>query len=145
MNTVGSMLKEKGHLVWSTPPEAKVYEALKILTEKNVGALPVVEGGKVIGIFSERDYARKVALQGKSSLDTPVREIMASPVYCVRPETTSEECMALMTGKRIRHLPVMSEGELVGLVSIGDVVKSLIADQQFTIERLQDYALGKYL
>ena len=145
MNTVGSMLKEKGHLVWSTPPEAKVYEALKVLTEKNVGALPVVEGGKVIGIFSERDYARKVALQGKSSLDTPVREIMASPVYCVRSETTSEECMALMTGKRIRHLPVMSEGELVGLVSIGDVVKSLIADQQFTIERLQDYALGKYM
>ena len=145
MNTVRSMLKEKGHVVWSTSPDATVYDALKVLADKDIGALPVVEAGKVIGIFSERDYARKVVLEGKSSLHTPVREIMASPIYCVRPETTNEECMALMTEKRIRHLPVMSEEGLSGLVSIGDVVKSLIADQQITIEQLRDYAIGKYM
>lgn len=145
MNTVRSMLKEKGHFVWSTSPDATVYDALKILADRDIGALLVVEAGKVIGVFSERDYARKVVLEGKSSLYTPVREIMASPIYCVRPETTNEECMALMTEKRIRHLPVMNEEGLVGLVSIGDVVKSLIADQQITIERLQDYAIGKYM
>jgi len=145
MNTVRSILKEKGPDFWSTTPDARVYDALKFLAEKNVGALPVLEAGKVVGIFSERDYARKVALQGRSSLDTPVREIMSSPVYYVRPETSCEECMALMTEKRIRHLPVMSEEGLAGLVSIGDVVKSLIDDQRLTIEHLQNYAIGKYL
>lgn len=145
MNTVRSILREKGHIVWSAAPDTKVYDALKMFAEKNIGALPVVEAGKVIGIFSERDYARKVVLKGKSSLDTPIREIMATPVYCVRPESTNAECMALMTEKRIRHLPVMNEKGLAGLVSIGDVVKSLIADQQLTIEQLRDYAVGKYM
>jgi IMP dehydrogenase len=113
------------------------------MSRKNVGALVVMEAGGVAGIFSERDYARKVALKNISSPSTLVRQIMASPVYCVKPESTTEECMALMTEKRIRHLPVVSEGKLVGLVSIGDVVKSLIGEHKMTIERLQDYIMGR--
>jgi CBS domain-containing protein len=145
MITVKDMLSRKGNAAWSTTPEAKVYDALKMLAEKNVGALLVMEGDKVVGMFSERDYARKVAILGKCSLETSVKEIMASPVYGVRPETTGEECMVLMTEKKIRHLPVMDGGKLAGLVSIGDVVKSLIADHEQTIEKLQDYTMGKYL
>jgi len=145
MTIVRDILLEKGHAIWSTAADAKVYDALKTLAEKNVGALLVMETGKPVGMFSERDYARKVALMGRSSLDTPVREIMASPVYCVRPESTDEECMALMTEGNVRHLPVMDEGKLVGLISIGDVVKSLIANRQQMIDKLQDYTIGKYL
>jgi CBS domain-containing protein len=145
MITVRDMLLGKGTAAWSTTSDAKVYDALKILAEKNIGALLVMEAGKVVGMFSERDYARKVALLGRCSLETSVKDIMAAPVYCVRPETTGEECMVLMTEKKIRHLPVMEGGKLAGLVSIGDVVKSLIADHQQTIEKLQEYTMGKYL
>jgi CBS domain-containing protein len=142
-DTVRHILLAKGHEVWSVTPETTVYDALKLMAEKGVGALPVVDASGIVGIVSERDYSRKVALKGRSSLDTPVREIMVSPVYFVHPDTTADECMALMTEKRIRHLPVMDEKKLVGIVSIGDVVKFLIDHQQVTIERLQNYIMGK--
>jgi len=145
MTTVKEMLAEKGQTVWSTTATATVYEALKALAKNDVGTLVVLEAGRPVGMFSERDYARKVALMGKSSLDTMVKQVMAAPIFFIRPETTSEECMALMTEKHIRHLPVMDGEKLVGLVSIGDIVKALIADQKQLIDRLQDYAMGKYL
>lgn len=145
MITVKEILEGKGAGVWTTAPDATVFEALKTLAEKNVGAILVMEAGKVVGMFSERDYARKVALKNISSLNTPVRDVMASPIYAVTPETTADECMFLMTEKRIRHLPVLSGGKLVGLVSIGDVVKHLIAEHNVTIEHLQDYIMGRYM
>ncbi|MBC7349997.1 MAG: CBS domain-containing protein [Candidatus Aminicenantes bacterium] len=144
MITVKQMLEEKGHQVWTISPDNTVYEALKIMAEKEVGALIVVDQGQVVGVISERDYARKVVLKGKSSLETPVREIMTTQVYFVNPESTAEECMALMTEKRIRHLPVIQENKLVGVISIGDVVKSVITSQKITIEHLQNYIMGKY-
>ncbi len=143
MKTVAQLLRGKGHEVLSVPPETPVFEALKVMAEKNVGALLAVEGDRLVGIFSERDYARKVILKGKSSKDTPVREVMSSHVLYVRPEQTVEECMALMTDKRVRHLPVLEEGRLVGLISIGDVVKAIIAEQEFLIEQLQNYITGR--
>lgn len=145
MTTVKELLAEKGQTVWSTTATATVHEALKALAKNDVGTLVVLEAGRPVGMFSERDYARKVALMGKSSLDTQVKQVMAAPIFFVRPETTSEECMALMTEKHIRHLPVMDGEKLVGLVSIGDIVKALISDQKQLIDRLQDYAMGKYL
>lgn len=145
MTTVREILEGKGPEIWTTSSDATVIEALKTLAEKNVGALLVMEAGSVVGMFSERDYARKVALKKISSLDTAVRDIMASPIYCVKPETTAEECMVLMTEKHIRHLPVLSGGKPVGLVSIGDVVKSLIGEHKLTIEQLQDYIMGRYM
>ncbi|MBM3293286.1 MAG: CBS domain-containing protein [Candidatus Aminicenantes bacterium] len=145
MFTVKHMLDEKGSQVWTISPEAKVIDALKLMADKGVGALIVVYKDQVVGILSERDYARKVVLKGKSSLDTPAKEIMTLQVYCVQPESTAEECMALMTQRRIRHLPVIDKGKLAGLVSIGDVVKSLISAQKITIEHLQNYIMGKYL
>lgn len=144
MITVKQMLEEKGHQVWTTSPDSTVYEALKIMAEKEVGALIVLEKDQVVGVISERDYARKVVLKGKSSLETPVREIMTTQVYFVNPDWTAEECMALMTDKRIRHLPVIEENKLVGVISIGDVVKSVITSQKITIEHLQNYIMGKY-
>ncbi|MBP6909201.1 MAG: CBS domain-containing protein [Candidatus Saccharicenans sp.] len=144
MITVKQMLEEKGHEVWTISPEATVYEALKIMADKDIGALIVVKNGQVAGIISERDYARKVMLKGKSSLETPVKDIMSTEIYYVGPEATAEECMALMTEKRIRHLPVMENGKLTGVVSIGDVVKSIISTQKVTIEHLQNYIMGKY-
>ncbi|MGB4705207.1 MAG: CBS domain-containing protein [Candidatus Saccharicenans sp.] len=144
MITVRQILEEKGHQVWTISPESTVYEALKIMAEKEVGALIVVDKDQVVGIISERDYARKVVLKGKSSLETPVKEIMTSQVYFVNPEFTAEECMALMTEKRIRHLPVIEKNKLVGVISIGDVVKSVIASQKIQIEHLQNYIMGKY-
>jgi CBS domain-containing protein len=143
MKTVAQLLRGKGHEVLSVPPETPVFEALKVMAEKNVGALLAVEGDRLVGIFSERDYARKVILKGKSSKDTPVREVMSSHVLYVRPEQTVEECMALMTDKRVRHLPVLEEGRLVGVISIGDVVKAIIAEQEFLIEQLQNYITGR--
>jgi CBS domain-containing protein len=122
-----------------------VFEALRTMDKKNVGAFVVMEAGRVVGIFSERDYARKVVLKNVSSLSTTVREVMASPVFCVKPETLTDECMVLMTDKHVRHLPVISEGQLVGLVSIGDVVKARLREHKVTIERLQDSIMGKYL
>jgi len=144
MITVNQILEEKGHQVWTISPESMVYEALKIMAEKEVGALIVVEKDELVGVISERDYARKVVLKGKSSLETPVKEIMSTQVYFVNPEATAEECMALMTEKRIRHLPVIQEKKLAGVISIGDVVKSVITSQKITIEHLQNYIMGKY-
>jgi CBS domain-containing protein len=143
MKTVTQLLRGKGHEILSVSPETTVFEALQVMAEKNVGALLAVEGTRLVGIFSERDYARKVILKGKSSKDTPVREVMSCDVLYVRPEQTVEECMALMTDKRVRHLPVLEEGRLVGLISIGDVVKAIIAEQEFLIEQLQNYITGR--
>ncbi len=145
MTNVKDILAEKGHSIWTVGSDATVFEALKTLAEKNVGALLVMEAGNAVGIFSERDYARKIALKHASSLSTPVRDVMASPIYYVKPETLTEECMALMTERHIRHLPVMDKGKLVGLISIGDVVKYLIGDHKVTIEHLQDYIMGRYM
>ena len=143
MNTVTQLLRAKGHEVLSVSPETAVFDALMVMAEKNVGALLVVEGERLVGVFSERDYARKVILKGKSSKEISVREIMSSHVLYVRPQHTIEECMALMTDKRVRHLPVLEEERLVGVISIGDVVKAIIAEQEFMIEQLQNYITGR--
>jgi CBS domain-containing protein len=142
MNTIRQLLDGKGYDVWSTSPEASVYDALLLLAEKNVGALLVLEDGELAGIVSERDYARKVVLQGKASMQTPVREIMTAELFTVDPQSTVEEAMALMSEKRIRHLPVVEGGDLVGLISIGDLVKSIIANQAFMIDQLENYIAG---
>lgn len=142
MITVGRILKEKGNRIWSVSPDTMVFEALNLMAEKNLGAVLVIEGGKIAGIFSERDYARKVILKGKSSKETPVKEIMTKDVLFVRPNHSIEECMALMTDKHIRHLPVIDEEELVGVISIGDVVKAVISDQEYTIKQLENYITG---
>jgi Predicted signal-transduction protein containing cAMP-binding and CBS domains len=144
MITVKQILEEKGHQVWTIGPDETVYKALMIMADKDIGALVVVENDQVVGIVSERDYARKVVLKGKTSLDTPVRDIMTPQVYFVNPDCSAEECMALMTEKRVRHLPVMENNKLVGVISIGDVVKSIISSQKVTIEHLQNYIMGKY-
>jgi CBS domain-containing protein len=143
MTTVKLYLQRKGSEVWSTHPEATVYEALRLMAEKDIGALLVLESGKVVGMFSERDYARKLILQGKSSKGTLVRDIMTSKVVCVSPQHTIEECMAVMTEKRIRHLPVMEADQVMGMISIGDVVKSIISEQEFVIEQLTNYITGE--
>jgi CBS domain-containing protein len=142
MKTVREILMTKGSQVWSVPPATTVYEALQVMAEKEIGALLVLDGGRLIGIFSERDYARKVILRGKSSREITVEEIMSPKVFYVRQEQSVEECMALMTDKHIRHLPVLHDGELAGVISIGDVVKAIIAEQQFTIEQLERYITG---
>jgi CBS domain-containing protein len=144
MITVKQMLEEKGNAVWTIAPDAKVFDALKLMAEKEVGALIVLEKGAVAGILSERDYARKIALMGRLSQDTLVRAIMTLHVYGVHPSSSSEECMALMTDKRIRHLPVIEKDKLVGVISIGDVVKSIISQQKVTIQHLENYIMGKY-
>jgi CBS domain-containing protein len=142
--TVCSIFSVKGNAVWSVAPEATVYEALVLLAEKDIGALPVVSGGKLEGMFSERDYARKLVLQGKSSADTIVSEVMSTPVVTVTPDQTVEECMRIMTRHRIRHLPVLDAGTLVGVVSIGDLVNAIISVQAATIQQLRGYISGKY-
>lgn len=142
MTFVRNILQDKGREVWSVSPDSSVFDALKLMADKNIGALLVLEGETLVGIFSERDYARKVILKGKSSKETSVEEIMSSEVLYVRPEQTIEECMALMTNKRIRHLPVLEGNQLLGLISIGDVVKAVIADQEFTIKQLENYITG---
>jgi CBS domain-containing protein len=143
MKIVTDLLQSKGHTVWSVAPDTSVYEALELMASKDVGALLVLEAGRVVGIFSERDYARKVILKGKASRDTPVGDIMTSRVVYIRPEQSVAECMALMTNKHIRHLPVMAGDELIGLISIGDVVKAIISEQEFMIEQLENYITGK--
>ena len=142
MKTVKDILRAKGHDVWSITPDASVFEALTKMAHKDVGALTVMEGDQLVGIISERDYARKVILQGKTSRTTLVREIMSSPVICVRPQQTVGECMALLTGRRIRHLPVIEDNRVIGMISIGDLVKSIIAEQEFIIEQLENYISG---
>ena len=139
MNTVKQILDQKGRSVFTIEPDASVYDAIAMMAEKHVGALAVTEGDKLVGLISERDYARKGVLQGRSSPDTKVREIMIDRVMVVTPERTTEECMAIMTEKRFRHLPVVEDGNLVGMVSIGDMVKVIISEQQFTIEQLEHY------
>lgn len=139
MTTLKMLLKDKGHDVWSVHPDDTVLDAIKMLAEKDIGALIVIKDDKPVGIFTERDYARNVYLKGKSSLDTAVRDVMVAPVIFVKPDQTVDECMALMTAKRFRHLPIMDGDELVGMVSIGDLVKSVIAEQQFTIEQMEQY------
>jgi CBS domain-containing protein len=145
MKTVKDILKAKKSEVWSISPTATVFEALKLMGEKEIGALVVMEKGEAVGIVSERDYARKVILKGKSSKDALVQEIMTSHMFSVKPENTVEECMVLITAKRIRHLPVFDKNKFVGLISIGDVVKSIISEQEKLIEQLSDYIAGKYV
>jgi CBS domain-containing protein len=142
MKTVSQLLQAKGHDIFSVPPDASVERALRLMAEKNVGALLVLEGSELRGIFSERDYARKVFLKGRSSRDTPVRDIMTTRVYYVEVNRTIEDCMALMTDKRIRHLPVFDGDALVGVISIGDVVKTIISEQEFLIEQMENYITG---
>ena len=143
MNTVRSLLQAKGYAVWTIAPDATVYEALRVMADKNVGALLVLEGGELVGVISERDYARKVALRGRTAHDTFVRDIMTAGVISIHPDQTVEECMALMTDNRIRHLPVVADGRLSGVISIGDVVKSIITEQGFMIEQLTSYIVGR--
>ena len=139
MNTVKQILDQKGYSIFTIGPDESVFDAITIMAEKHVGALAVTEGDKLVGLISERDYARKGFLEGRSSPDTKVREIMTDHVVVVPPERTTEECMALMTEKHIRHLPVMEDDNLVGMISIGDLVKAVIAEQRFTIEQLEHY------
>ncbi len=137
--TVGQVLRSKGQGFWYVSPEMTAYEALEIMADKNVGALLVVEGGRLAGVFSERDYARKVILKGKSSKSTEVRELMTSPPICIGPEKTIHECMVVMTKNHIRHVPVVDPRGLIGVVSIGDIVNSIISDQEAKIEELESY------
>jgi CBS domain-containing protein len=142
MTIVKQLLQNKGFDVWTIAPDASVYEALQLMAAKNVGALVVLEAGKLMGIISERDYARKVILLEKSSMTVLVKETMTKQVYCVGPENTIEECMGLMTEQRVRHLPVLVNDKLVGIVSIGDVVKAIISDREFIIEQLENYIVS---
>ena len=139
MKSVKEILQQKGHEVHTIAPDETVLEGIKKLARLGIGSLVVVENGKPVGLFSERDYTCKVALEGKRSKDTPIREVMSTKLVVVNPDTTTNECMALMTENRIRHLPVVENGELIGLVSIGDIVKDIINEQQFVIEQLEKY------
>ena len=141
--TVASILRSKGYDIYSVAPDATVFEALKIMAEKSVGALLVLEGEKLVGVLSERDYARKVILLGKSSREAKVKEIMSEKVLFVHPHRTAEECMAIMINKRIRHLPVLDNEKLTGMISIGDVVKAVIDEKEFVIEQLEEYISGR--
>ena len=142
MKSVKQLIADKPNLLWSIPPDATTFDAIKMLAEKGIGALPVMKDGRLVGMLSERDYARKVALKGKSSLDTSVSEIMTTEVCCVLLDQTNEDCMALMTDKRIRHLPVLDNGKVVGLISIGDLVKDIISEQKLLIDQLEHYIMG---
>ena len=142
MPTVRHVLDRKGHDVHHIHPDASVLDAIRIMAEHQIGALAVLDGGNLVGIISERDYARKIVLKGRTSPGTPVREIMSTRVICARLDQTVEECMAVMTARAVRHLPVLEHEKLVGIVSIGDMVKSIIADQQFTIDQLEHYIQG---
>jgi len=139
METIKELLKAKGDTVWTIQADASVFDALKSMAEKEVGALVVLDGRSIVGMVSERDYARNVALKGRVSTETPVRDIMTTRVVCVRPDQSVDEGMALITDKRVRHLPVIENDALVGIVSIGDLVKATIETQQFVIEQLENY------
>ncbi|MDX1432206.1 MAG: CBS domain-containing protein [Gammaproteobacteria bacterium] len=142
MTVVKTLLESKGSDIWSVSPDASVYDAIRLMAEKEVGALLVLRDGALVGIVSERDYARKVVLKGRSSKSTPVSEVMTARVAYARPDQSVDECMAMMTEKRVRHLPVMDGDRLLGVVSIGDLVKSIIAEQQDTIRQLEQYISG---
>jgi len=143
MANVSNLLRNKGQEVWSVSPDNTVFDALELMAEKNIGAVLVMDGEALVGIISERDYARKVVLMGKSSKDTLASEIMTPRVLCVPEDKGVRECMALMTEKRIRHLPVLTDdGRVTGVISIGDVVRAIIADQEFTIAQLEHYIAG---
>ena len=139
---VSALLHHKGSAVWQVAPEATVFEAIKLMAEKNIGALPVLSRGQLIGLFTERDYTRKIALMGKTSRDTRVMEVLAGEVVCVAPGDSVEECMRLMTEHRIRHLPVVEAGNLLGIVSIGDLVNWIISAQNSAIEQMEQYISG---
>jgi len=142
MKTVKQLLQDKGSTVHTVYPDAIVFESLQIMSDRNIGALVVIEGDEVVGLLSERDYTRKGILKGRAAKDTPVRDMMKTPVICVSPEQSVDACIAIMTEKRVRHLPVLQNGQLRGIVSIGDVLKTTIEDQQFTIEQLEHYISG---
>ncbi len=142
MLKVMDVLKSKDNNIWSVSPQETAYKALEIMADKNIGALLVIDEGQIVGVFSERDYARKVILKGKSSKETNVGELMSSPVIYISPEKSIEECMALMTTTRHRHMPVIENGKLIGLVSIGDVVNAIITTQKITIQDLNNYITG---
>jgi CBS domain-containing protein len=141
--TIGTLLHHKGAEVWTIPSQATVFEAIQMLASKNIGALPVMDGEHLLGIFSERDYTRKVALAGKSSRTTPVREIISTNVVAVNSFHTIEDAMRLMTERRIRHLPVIDGGKMVGMVSIGDMVNWIISAQDATIDQMESYLVGR--
>ena len=143
MTYVEQLLKTKGNEIWSIAPQATVYEALQRMSEKDVGALLVLDKGNLVGIFSERDYARKLILKGRFSKDTTVGELMTREVLYIESQSTIEDCMALMTAKRVRHLPVLENERLIGIVTIGDVVRQIISDQDFTIQQLERYIKGE--
>lgn len=142
MTTVRQLLDNKRRDVLSVSPDDTVFDAIRKMADNNVGAVVVVENGRLVGIFTERQYARNVILKGRSSPTTPTRDVMETEVVCARPDQTVEECMAVMTDKRVRHLPVIEGDDLTGIISIGDLVKSKIADQEFIIERLVEYVRG---
>jgi CBS domain-containing protein len=139
MKTIAEILHDKGRDIWSISPDASVYEAIELMALKGIGALIVLEGGDPVGMISERDYARKVILKGRSSKDTTIREIMSSPVIFTDTGKSVEACMELMTEKHIRHLPVLNDNKLVAVISIGDLVKAIIDEQKFVIEQLESY------
>lgn len=143
MMTVRQLLERKGTDVWSVAPNDSVFKAIELMALRGIGALLVTDHDELVGIVSERDYARKVILKGRSSKETPVRDIMTAKVLYVAPERTLDECMALMTGKRIRHLPVMENRRLIGMISVGDVIKAIISHQEFIIEQLENYIKGR--
>jgi len=143
-DTVRDILQRKNGTVWSVGPNTTVYQAIEMMADKRIGSLLVVDEGKLVGILSERDYARKVILKGRSSKDTAVHEIMTSPVIFVNPGYSVDECMKIITDNRIRHLPVVDDGKVVGVVSIGDVVNWIISAQKHAIQQLQNYVTGKY-
>jgi CBS domain-containing protein len=142
MTTVRNVLLTKGSTIWSIAPEATVFDALQMMAEKNIGALLVMQKGKLVGIFSERDYARKLILKGESSHKTAIKDVMTTGVLFVQPEQSIDECMALMTNRHIRHLPVLENENCIGLISIGDVVKAIISEHEYTIKQLENYITG---
>jgi CBS domain-containing protein len=142
--TIDSLLKMKPYPVWSVHPDATVFDAIQLMSDKNIGALPVMNGDQLMGMFSERDYTRKVVLKGKSSKATAVREIISTPVVSVGLHHSVEECMRLMTEHRVRHLPVLEGGRMVGIVSIGDLVNYIISAQHVALTQMEDYISGKY-
>lgn len=139
MKSIRQLLESKVHKVLSVTPETSVLDALKLMADKEIGAVVVLDGERLAGIFSERDYARKIVLHGKASKDTPVREIMTEKLVCVSPEQTVEECMGIMTERRIRHLPVLDHKKVIGVISIGDVVKEMLSEKEFVIKQLESY------